>query len=149
MAEIDFAIGVRNDGAGNYVSYAIASPAVRASGGTRLSTEPYINNATLTEAPLTITNATNATPIVVTSASHGYSNGDIVFIQGVLGNTAANGGPYQIANVATNTFELVDSVGNAAWTSGGKVQRLARVKNIYDAMMAAVVAVQSYKAAGN
>jgi hypothetical protein len=71
-----------------------------------------------------ITAATNASPIVVTSAAHGYANGDIVVIRGVLGNTAANG-TWQVANQAANTFELktvkdaLNSTGNAAYTSGG------------------------------
>jgi hypothetical protein len=73
-----------------------------------------------------ITAASNATPIVVTSTSHGFSNGDIVVIRGVGGNTAANG-TWKIANVAANTFELttatrstaLNSTGNGAYTSGG------------------------------
>lgn len=71
-----------------------------------------------------ITGATNATPIVVTSNSHGYSNGQIVSISAVGGNTAANG-VWKTANVTTNTFELVDRVtganssGNGSYTSGG------------------------------
>jgi hypothetical protein len=52
------------------------------------------------EGTLSVTNTTNATPIVVTtSASHGYSNGDGVRIVGVTGNTAANG-DWSIANIA-------------------------------------------------
>jgi hypothetical protein len=71
-----------------------------------------------------VTAASNATPIVVTATAHGFSNGDIVAIGGVLGNLAANG-LWKIANVATNTFELTDPVtgtnaaGSAAYTSGG------------------------------
>lgn len=65
-----------------------------------------------------ITDATNATPIVITVAGHGLSDGDQVTITEVLGNTAANG-TWVIANVTTNTFELVSSVGNGAYTSGG------------------------------
>lgn len=149
MAEISFAIAVINDGSGNYESHAIATPAVRASGGTRLNTEPYIANSTQTEAALTITNATNATPIVITSAAHGYSNGDVVVTASIGGNTNANGGPFIVEAAAANTFALQDSVGTAPWTSGGTVRRIARTKNIYDAMMAAVQAVQNYKAAGN
>lgn len=73
----------------------------------------------------TITGATNATPIVITSAAHGFLNGDMVNISGVGGNTAANG-DFAIENVATNTFELqilgfVDVVGNGAYTSGGTI----------------------------
>jgi hypothetical protein len=70
-----------------------------------------------------ITAASNATPIVITSNSHGFANGDILFIDGVGGNLAANG-IYKAANVATNTFELTrldgtNVVGFAAYTSGG------------------------------
>lgn len=73
-----------------------------------------------------ITGATAATPIVITATAHGYTNGDLVFIDGVLGNTAANGF-WKIANQAANTFELTDPVtgtnatGVTAYTSGGRV----------------------------
>lgn len=70
-----------------------------------------------------ITGATNATPIVITATGHGYANGDVVLIDGVLGNLAANG-LWKIKNQATNTFELTrlddtNVVGSAAYTSGG------------------------------
>ena len=52
-----------------------------------------------------ITGATNATPIVVTSASHGLADDDFIVIQGVGGNTAANG-RFQVKNKTTNTFEI-------------------------------------------
>ncbi len=72
-----------------------------------------------------ITGVTNATPMVVTSATHGFSNGDIVVVAGVVGNTAANN-VWKVANQATNTFELVsvadgttNSVGNGSYSSGG------------------------------
>jgi hypothetical protein len=67
-----------------------------------------------------VTGATNATPIVITSAAHGFEDDDIVTIHDVAGNTAANG-TWKVANAATNTFELYGSVGNAAYTSGGKI----------------------------
>lgn len=72
----------------------------------------------------TITGATNATPIVVTATSHGFTNGDIVYVDKVGGNLAANG-LWQVGSAATNTFQLLDwssaanSVGSAAYTSGG------------------------------
>ncbi len=71
-----------------------------------------------------ISGATNASPIVITATSHGFSNGDIVFIDGVGGNLAANG-KWKIANVTANTFELtrvddgVNVTGSASYTSGG------------------------------
>lgn len=75
-----------------------------------------------------ITGATNATPIVITATSHGYSNGDIVSIYGVGGNSAANG-VFKVANVTTNTFELTtragsNVAGSGAYTSGGRVMNL-------------------------
>jgi hypothetical protein len=68
----------------------------------------------------TITDATNASPIVITSAAHGFSDGDNVVVHDVAGNTAANG-YFEIENKTTNTFELMGTTGNAAYTSGGKV----------------------------
>ncbi|HMV87187.1 MAG TPA: hypothetical protein PLD20_12930 [Blastocatellia bacterium] len=71
-----------------------------------------------------VTAASNATPIVITATSHGFTNGDIVLIGGLQGNLAANG-VWKIANVAANTFELTNPitgtnvVGSAAYTSGG------------------------------
>lgn len=71
-----------------------------------------------------ITGATAATPIVVTATAHGFTNGDLVYIDNVGGNTAANGF-WKIANQATNTFELTDpvlgsnAIGLSAYTSGG------------------------------
>lgn len=68
----------------------------------------------------TITGATNASPIVITAAAHGFSDGDAVTVQNVAGNTAANG-VWIIDNPATSTFELQGSTGNAAYVSGGEV----------------------------
>lgn len=65
-----------------------------------------------------ITNATFATPIVVTSANHGLSDGDWVTVTSVRGNTAANG-TFEVQRNGTDTFTLIDSVGNAAYTAGG------------------------------
>jgi hypothetical protein len=66
----------------------------------------------------TITNATNANPIVfTTSAAHNLVNGDTVTTIGILGNTAAN--TTGIATVIdTVTFSL-PIAGNGAYTSGG------------------------------
>ena len=66
----------------------------------------------------TITNATNATPIIVTSASHGLSTGDVITIEGVVGNTNANA-EWVITKIDANSFSLDGSAGNAGYTSGG------------------------------
>lgn len=64
------------------------------------------------KAPLTITNATNAiapNPIqITTSAAHGLTSGEYVYIYGVQGNLAANGRFY-IAVTGVTTFTLYSS----------------------------------------
>ncbi len=79
-----------------------------------------------------VTNATNATPIVITtSAAHGFTTGDYVRIVGVGGNTAANGG-WNVTVLTTTTFRLLNgasnSVGNGAYTSGGTWARETSVR---------------------
>ncbi len=84
-----------------------------------------------------ITNATNATPIVITSASHGHTTGDTVLISKVLGNTAANG-VFRVTVTDANTFSLQDPVtganvaGNGAYTSGGRTWELSNVDFLND-----------------
>lgn len=65
-----------------------------------------------------VTNATNTTPITITtSVAHGLTNGDSVTISCVAGNTAANG-TWTVASVAAFTFTLVNSVGNGTFPMG-------------------------------
>lgn len=66
-----------------------------------------------------VTGASNATPIVVTSALHGLTVGASVTLSGVLGNTAANG-TFTISAVTANTFTMTGSVGNGEYSSGGE-----------------------------
>lgn len=66
----------------------------------------------------TITGATNASPIVITSAAHGLTTGARLTVASVGGNTAANG-TFIITKVDANTFSLDGSTGNGAYTSGG------------------------------
>ncbi|MEI8019660.1 MAG: hypothetical protein WCH39_15750 [Schlesneria sp.] len=65
-----------------------------------------------------ITNATNASPIVVTSAAHGRTTGDQVVITSVFGNVAANGA-WTITVIDANTFNLNGSVGSGAFLATG------------------------------
>jgi hypothetical protein len=77
-----------------------------------------------------ITGATNASPIVITSTSHGLSNGDLVGIASVGGNTAANGKIWTVAPLpTTNTFGLHGSVGNGAYTSGGTWYKIPNTRS--------------------
>lgn len=94
--------------------------------------------------PKTITGATQANPVVVTAASHGYSNGDVIRITDVdgigidTGMTELNGNRYTVANVTTNTFELqtvastpanVNGTSYSAYVSGGKARKEITVIN--------------------
>jgi hypothetical protein len=82
--------------------------------------------ATALPGPKAITAATNATPIVVTTAAaHGLTIGSTYTVQiaGVKGNTAANG-TFKAKAVTTTTFSLTTLAGanvsgNGAYTSGG------------------------------
>src|SRR5574344_708818 len=65
-----------------------------------------------------VSNATNATPIVVTAVAHPFITGDKVQISGVGGNTAANG-TFTITKIGTDTFSLDGSVGNGTFTTNG------------------------------
>jgi hypothetical protein len=80
--------------------------------------------------PLTITGITAADPAVVTSASHGLSDGDNVIIKDLVDPLASdldssktnmsslNGCTFKVANKTANTFELNDSGDNNIDTSG-------------------------------
>lgn len=74
-----------------------------------------------------MTGATKAATCVVTTSAvaHGFSNGDIVMIAGVVGMTELNSRVYVIANVTTYTFELsgVDSSAYGVWSSGGTITK--------------------------
>ena len=70
-----------------------------------------------------VSGATNASPIVITtSAAHGFVTGDYVAISSVTGNLGANG-IWKITKVDDTSFSLNNSVGNAAYTTGGSVRK--------------------------
>ncbi|MDZ4109546.1 MAG: ubiquitin-activating E1 FCCH domain-containing protein [Brevundimonas sp.] len=77
-----------------------------------------------------ITGATTARPVVITSASHGYNNDDVVWITGATGMTQLNNKAYRVRNKSTNTFELYTLGGNSVdgrywggYTGNAKVRR--------------------------
>lgn len=93
----------------------------------------YRDRAVLTETAQNITAATKANPCVVTSAGHGYSNGDEVFINGVVGMWEINNRFLRVANVTTDTFELVgvDSTNYTTYVSGGTCARVYKITSPY------------------
>lgn len=95
----------------------------------------YANEGILTETAQNITAATQTNPVVVTIASHGYTDGDEVFIEGIAGMTELNGRGFVIANSTANTFELQDSFGNnidgtgfSAYSSAGTAAKVVEVQ---------------------
>lgn len=86
--------------------------------------------------PQNITAITKANPAVVTTAAaHGYSNGDSVIIQAVVGMPQVNGyRKYTVAGATTTTFQLsgVDSTSFGTYTSGGIVQKDSGVAGFYN-----------------
>jgi hypothetical protein len=71
---------------------------------------------------LTVTGATNATPVeITTSINHGLSTGDVATVSGVRGNGGANV-TSTIVVTAVNKFTLDHSAGTAAYVSGGVVE---------------------------
>ncbi len=110
MALVTWAMGVN---AGSYATDARGAIAP----GRSISAAAWANGTARA-----ISAATKANPAVFTSNAHGLANGDIVWLANVSGTgnwaTGLNGRWYTVANVATNTFQLRNSVGNIVSTSG-------------------------------
>jgi hypothetical protein len=99
------------------------------------------NGAFVLEAAASISAITQATPgVVTTSAAHGYSNGQEVYLSGLGGMTALNGRNVIVRNVTSTTFTMEDRNGSAistaslpAYTSGGSVARIYQISTPYAA----------------
>lgn len=66
-----------------------------------------------------ITSSTNATPIVVTtSIAHGFTNNDIVFVDGIATGTSGNG-LWAITAASGSVFSLTDPITGANSTGNG------------------------------
>ena len=115
-------VAVANTSASTYGPYAIGTyhAANLSTGAT------YANAASLTITPSPvaggyITAASNTGPIqITTNGGHELSTGQVVYITGVFGNTAANGF-FVITVIDGFNFTLNGSSGNGAWTAGGIV----------------------------
>lgn len=98
------------------------------------------NDAHITESGLTVTNATKADPVeITTSASHGYSTGDEVFLTAIGGMTEITETVWKIKVTAADKFTLasqidnsdLDGTGFTAYTSGGQSKRLYSIASPY------------------
>lgn len=76
------------------------------------------------DASKTITGITQANPGVVTATAHGYSNGDLIWLDGVGGMTQVNNLAFTIAGVTTDTFNIgVNTTAYSAYTTGGLAKK--------------------------
>lgn len=67
----------------------------------------YADSLLTRDSPVTVSGATAANPVVITTSSaHGFSNDDLVVFDGVKGMTDLNGNTYRVAEVTSTTFEL-------------------------------------------
>lgn len=98
------------------------------------STDPrqqfFVDSGLSLDDPKTITGATQANPVVITSAAHGFSNGDLLDLSDFVGMTDLNGRRVKVKNASANTFELTDDddtningTGFGAYASGGKARK--------------------------
>lgn len=97
-----------------------------------LSIAFYRDGRSLTESAKVIEAATNASSIVITITGHGYSNGDELYISGVLGMVELFG-HYLVNAVTANTFSLVgvDSTSYGVYTGGGMASRVYKIVSPY------------------
>lgn len=88
-----------------------------------------------------ISAVTKASPVeVTTSASHGFSTGDEVEIQGVVGMTELNNRRFRVTSTGATTFTLTDQLTGVAvdstsfdtYASGGTVSRVYTIVSPYD-----------------
>lgn len=98
------------------------------------------NGGYVLEPNTTITGITQASQAVVTDPGHGYSNGDLVFLSGIVGMTQLNERFAIVANATTNTYGLTDMYGAplntlsyGAYVSGGTAARVYTISTPYAA----------------
>lgn len=99
----------------------------------------YKDEAFITETAKTITGLSTAAQAVVTSATHGFVNGDEVFISGIVGITKLNGRTFIVSDKDADTFKLKDLDGNyiattglGTYSSGGTAARIYEIDTPYD-----------------
>lgn len=86
---------------------------------------PAVNDFRIRSDRVAISGASNANPITYLTAKHTFLLGQAVRVEGVLGNTAANGSNLNFGTYLTDTSanlfdpDLNNTVGNGAYTGGG------------------------------
>jgi len=91
----------------------------------------FVDSGLTLDDPKAITGATAASPVVITSTAHGFSDADIIIIRKVAGMTQLNDETFKVANKTANTYELtnevddsnVDGTGFTSYISGGEANK--------------------------
>ncbi len=98
------------------------------------------NGGEILETASNITGITKANPgVVTTGSSHGLSDGDDVYIAGVVGMTDVNGRSFRVDVLTSTTFALkdyqlnnVDTTNYPTYASGGTASRIYTVATPWD-----------------
>ncbi len=148
-----YSILITDDGNGNFTPVIERAPATLPAGGTRLNI-PWVVNNNIGNASVVISTATTATPIaIVTASAHGFSTGDVVFIERAVPatDTVENiTGTYQFTKTSATGGTLDSSVGSGTYTaSSAVVRKLTPAKEPATAVQAALRALLSDRASGN
>lgn len=92
----------------------------------------------ITDSTKNISAITQASPGVITSAAHGFTNGQEVAISGILGMTQLNGQNFFVDSATANTFRLtyrdgtiVNTTTFGAYVSGGTASRIYEISTPY------------------
>jgi hypothetical protein len=87
----------------------------------------------------TITAITKASTAVVTSAAHGFTNGQEIYLTGIVGMKELNNQFFLVAGVTTDTFQLEDIFGDPinstafnTYTSGGSATKPFEIDTPYE-----------------
>lgn len=97
------------------------------------------NDAHIVETAKTITGVTQANPIVITAVGHGYTTGEEVFHDLVVGMIELNGRRFKITTLTADTYSIqdqitgvdIDGTGYTAYTSGGEASRIYEIASPY------------------
>lgn len=78
-----------------------------------------------TGASKSMSGATRANPVKITSSGHGFSNGDVVWISGVNGMTQLNNRAFVVTGKTSSTFQLQGVNGSYynSYSSGGTIRK--------------------------
>jgi hypothetical protein len=100
----------------------------------------YVNRSPVVVGASPIFNMLQTNPVQVGATTHGYSDGQDVFITGVVGMTQVNGRWFKVANASTNAFDLhtihgepVDGTEYSTYLSGGDIAAPYEIVSPYSA----------------